>query len=377
NQVIDDWRRGLESISDFLNQQIFAQFSSATPQERLAEAQRQFATLLAQAQSGNAQALKQLPAAARLLLEQASGFFSSGEGFVEIERFVRASLSALQALQPAASGGTSGGIGGGSGGGGDTAGLNPDEIEANRRELAQQLAEYVRQIVSAQGTSLAVLSQQIGFNVGDLVRELGVNLGTLSVETATALAGVAASLGVELSELAGETGVSLGLLSDQNSFLNDALERAINALPNSQGDKLRPFFEAISNATTDADANVAIGLLEDAVIEIGGDTALALAPYLENVDPPSAQAQLLATQEIARRAGYQVAAIDRSNRLLADIERAVRRPTGNAPPGSPPTGIDPPPPSNMQQTMILQQILLETRRAREQDLLLNRQPVQV
>ena len=90
----------LEGVRDWLDQQFFDDASSATPAERLAEAQRQFDEAIASAMAGDASAVSDLPDLANQLLGQGASFFgTSADGFMSLEDQVRAAMEGIAGMQ--------------------------------------------------------------------------------------------------------------------------------------------------------------------------------------------------------------------------------------------------------------------------------------
>lgn len=345
DNTFERWMDGLAGIQDFLDSILLnSELTTLTPEQQLQEAQRQFAAALAAAQGGNVDALNSLPGLAQTLLENARGFFSSGDQYQAIFDGVRDSMAGLFGV------GAPGGGGGGTGGGTiqlvpsdelrelyaarDAAMLQQDavartlmsvELANNLRELSaalntdvlsladsmgvnlQTLAtdlgvhldelnaasiESLATMASALGLSLTDLTSALGLQLTDLgvgvvelAESVGLNLENLTVESVRGLAELAGSLGVELSELARSVGADLGSLADSQSLLNDALEAEINRLPTAQRDELAPLLHAVETATTEADANAAIAELEGAVRDLSPDLQDIFAPFFDNIDP--------------------------------------------------------------------------------------------
>jgi hypothetical protein len=156
-------------------------------------------------------------------------------------------------------------------------------ISEERAALVSELFAMVRDLMDATGQSLTEVAASIGLNVQDFITDLGVNLNDLTVETTLQLAGIASRLGISLTELATQVGVDLGELSDAQSLLNQALGQTIEGLPEEDRRVLKPLFDDIAFATTAADSNAAIARLTAAGNTIGGDTALALQPFLAGI----------------------------------------------------------------------------------------------
>ena len=283
------WESALESIRGFLDSILLDEgLTVLTPQQQLAEAQNQFNNLLNAANAGDAEAAQQLPELARQLLDNARSFYASGQSYDAIFNSVMSglrSVSGLGVVTPNVGGtGTQEAI--------TQAELAAEDVEQQRLLMAVELAGYIRELADAMGESVFDLTEELGVNLNEFVTDLGVDVTNMTMSTAQQLADIAGMLGVELPQLASELGISLGQLREANSMLNDALEDAINDQPPEIADELRPLLSAVENAVNESDANFALNNLNNAVNRIGGATATALAPYLENVDPPSASSQI-------------------------------------------------------------------------------------
>lgn len=312
------WEDALKSIRKFLDDILLdEQLTTLTPQQQLNEAQRQFDDTLARAMAGDADAAAALPTIARELLDNARDFWASGDQY---DAIFAAVMSGMQGVLGRDNPGTPD-----SPGGVDVATLEQatleaeaaaEEVRQQRLLMAVELAGYLRDLADALGQSVFALAADMGLKLNEFIRDLGIDLASISTETATQLAAVANTLGVELAELTDELGISLGALADANSYLNDALEAAINAQPPEIRSELGPLLTAIETATTDADANAAIAALETAVNGIGGATAIALAPFLDDVDMPGIDDQLAALDRIGDAANEFLPSI---NAWLAQI----------------------------------------------------------
>jgi hypothetical protein len=382
--LFESWLSGIQSINDYLNSMLFGDLSALTPEEQLAEAQRQLLALQAQAMAGDTNALSQLPQMADQFLQLLQGSGASGEDYNTGWQWVRDLLQSVVGLPNP---GTRGGNG------------SPAPVELvpsqelrdlyaardaaqaaqdleQRREWAQQLAQNladmasifrvsVLDLIESRGVSLAALAADLGVALdnlnaasvqalGDMAVTLGLSLSTLTdalgvgltdlrgglteitdsmgidldaltVSTTQTLAALAASLGANLADLSTALGIDLGSLTDATSLVSQGLGAEIGALPQDQRDALAPLFDAIATATTQADANAAIAALADAVNAIGGDTANMLAPYLAGVMPVRALDQLDFLSQIHDIAGQQldVLGLIRDNLRAANAGQGV------------------------------------------------------
>jgi tape measure domain-containing protein len=325
-------RAAIDSIREYLDGQLLGDLSSLTPAQRLAEAQRQFDTAAAAAASGDAAALGDLPRLADILLREGRDYYASGEEFSAIEAAVRAMLQQLVGLdigsEPAA---------GGSGAAGQV-GVSPelqalyeqrDELllqleEENRRQLAEQLAIMLRDLVAGTGTSLGEVAASIGLSMSGLIADLGINLGTLTAETATSLAGVARTLGVDLAELAAEVGVDLGSLADRQSLLNQALDGTLAGVPEDIRAQLLGPLDALRSAVTDADATAAMASLVIVTDDLPSGIRDLLAPFFSEIDPTPVITELGTLRDLYDLGGQQLAESVAQTSYLQSIAEAMR-----------------------------------------------------
>lgn len=329
-EMYDAQLNSIKTIQDYLNGQLLGNTSTLTPVQQFDEAQRQFnAAIIA----GNAQEATRL---ADVLLRLGRDRFASSQQNTDLVTAVRAALQGLldsigTPVLPV--GGPTGGVGGNT--------QNPEDFDAaareNRLELALQLSEIVRELLLATGDSLGEIAESIGLNVSALVTDLGVNLSDLSVNTASSLATIAQSLGIELTELAENVGVDLGNLADSQSLINGALKAAIDKLPAGQRDALKELLKDVETAARTGgptEINRAIGLLEDRVNFIGGDTAEALAPFFTGVNPGNP----LNSIDTNISLGFGL-----SNGYLSSINNNIIAFLSGLPVGTPPPPPPPPP----------------------------------
>ncbi len=377
--LFEAWRSGIQSVQDYLDSMLLGDLSALTPEEQLAEARRQLEAAQAAALGGDVEALNNLPQLADAYLRLLRGFEASGSDYSAGFDWVRDLLQQVTGVAGPAAGGPTTTVQ-------VTASaelqalyaqrdalLAEQELE-HRRILAEQLAQNLHdlavmlntpilEMITLQGVSLQQLAIDLGVNLQDLTAssvqalgsmaatlgvslgeltgslgltlsdlsvglaeltgQVGIDLTNLTVESTQTLALLASSLGADLSDLATSLGVSLGALADQQSLLNQALAAEINSLPAEQSAALAPLLEAISAATTEADANTAIQALEDAVNLLAPDIRTQLAPYLADVFPADALSDLDYLGEIQSIAQDQLG-------VLGQINDALRASNGAA-----------------------------------------------
>lgn len=350
--LFQSWAQGVQTVQQYLDSMLLGDLSGLSPEQQLDEARRQLIAMQQAAAGGDAGALAQLPQLADAFLRLTRGSTASGADFNAQFDWVRQLLQSVvdmpnPGVAPAAD------IGAGASGPSVSAELQALYAERDARlaeqegeyraQLAQQLAQHlgdmadalnvpILALIEAQGLSLTTLAADLGVDLQnlnaasvealgnmattlgasmteltqglgitlmdlaggltELTERVGIDLGNLTVESTQSLAALASSLGMNLAELSTAVGVDLGSLADAQSLLNQSLAAQINALPVDQAAALSPLLQAITDATSEADANTAIHALEDAVNAMGGNTANALAPYLSGVLPVRALNQL-------------------------------------------------------------------------------------
>mgnify|MGYP001810023815 CR=1 FL=1 len=345
----------LQDIQQWLDAQRFGDTSTLTPQERIAEARRQFEALLPAAQSGDVDALRQITQLGDTLLREGRSFYASSEPFTELEAFVRGALQGLVNAGPTAQP-LGPNTGGSTGGGGFSQGsISPDlqalyaerdalmaQQEAERRAaLVAELAQMIRELIQATGQPLEEIAAAIGLNLADLAGDLGINLQDLSVSTATGLVDMARQLGVDVAELATNVGVSLGDLGDRQSLLNQALDATLNSIPEEFRAQLRQPLEDIRNATSAADANAALDDLIGVSRGFPAGIRDLLAPYFAGLNPSQTITELGTLRTISSIGEQQLEVLRQIRVSLAgqgpqNIKPNIEGPAPAEPPAPPP-----------------------------------------
>lgn len=90
---LDDWRRAMQQVRDFLNGERYSATSTLTPEQMLRAAQGDFADLLSRAQGGDSAAAGGLAAAAQRLLDLGRSYYASGDEYDALRNSVLGSLS--------------------------------------------------------------------------------------------------------------------------------------------------------------------------------------------------------------------------------------------------------------------------------------------
>lgn len=185
----------LQGIKAWLDGQLLGDLSTLTPEQQLAEAQRQFESTLARAQSGDVDALQSITGQADALLRMGRDYYASSEQYTAIEQMVRGGMQGLVNAGPtgAATGGQNN-VGTGGGVSPELQALYAERDEAmasaeaaQREALMAQLGGMIRELIQATGQPLAEVASSIGLNLTSLAEDLGINLNDLSAETASSL----------------------------------------------------------------------------------------------------------------------------------------------------------------------------------------------
>lgn len=313
----------LQGIQKWLDGQALGDLSTLTPEQQIAEAQRQFGATLAAAQGGDAEALQQITGQADALLRLGREFWASTSDYTELEAFVRGALRGLVEAGPSAPAPTPGDSGSSvrRGGGGAVAvtaspqlqalyeerdRLMAEQEAARRASLVAELGQQFRELIQATRDPLGEVASSIGLNLRALATDLGVELDQVGGDTARGLVAMARQLGVEVAELAEEVGVSLGGLGDRQSLLNEALDDTVGGIPQEFQERLRAPLEAIRNATSEADAREAIAEAEAAINAMPPAIRDLLAPFFDAIDPSAVVSELGTLRDISERSATQI-----------------------------------------------------------------------
>ncbi len=385
-QLFDQWRDGVKSVQDYLDSMLLGDLSGLTPEEQLAEAQRQLIAMQQAAAGGDAGALNQLPQLADAYLRLLRGSTASGEDYNAGFDWVR---QLLQSVVDMPNPGTEGNGNGNTGGGGTTTVVASPELQAlydardaalaaqeveYRAQLAQQLTQHLSdlatalnvpifELIAAQGVNLAKLAtdlgvdlanlnaasiqalggmattlgvplaelvQQLGLSMPDLkeglvelTTKLGIDLTALTGTTAGQLAGLATSLGTNLKGLSEALGIDLGKLTDINSPIFQALEKNIGDLSPDIKTELTPLLDAVKNAAGDEQKNQAVKALRDHVDDMAPDIKNQLAPYFDDIMPVKALNQLDFLSQIHDIAADQLTELGGIRSNLAAANKAA------------------------------------------------------
>lgn len=268
---------GLKSIQDYLDSMLLGDLSALSPEEQLAEARRQLEALQQAAAGGDADALAALPQAADAFLRLSQQFNASGTDYGTDFDWVRQLLQGLVDVGPIAD---PGGDPTGNGGGGN-GGVSPElqalldrrdqllaqQEGAYRAELAEDLANHLRELAAAVNTPVLELMQTMGVDLTTLATDIGVDLANITGSSVQALGTLADALGVRLSDLTTDLGLNLtdlgaGLLELTTGLgidfdnLTGAQIESLAGLASSLGLSLTEITQALGLNLTDLSAGV-------------------------------------------------------------------------------------------------------------------------
>lgn len=303
-EVGDAWGAVIDRIRASLDEVARGPLGGLRPRDQLAEMQRQFSAAVAAARGGDASAAGRANDLFGELLRAGQRVFASSDAYQRLLADSRAALQSLLGMGGLATGGGPGGtigtIGGSAGAGNerlDELLRQRDEMLAaqeteRRREQAERLAEYVREITQVTGEGALDYLRQRGVDLERFAADLGVDLDNLTVETTGALAAIANRLAIELPELAAGLGVDLGRLADANSLINDALEAVIARQPPEIADALAPLLARVEAAVSPEEQLAALAALEQYIDQLAPAMRLAFAPFFDLVDPVAVDDQI-------------------------------------------------------------------------------------
>lgn len=338
NSLRDVYQRqveGLKSIQQYLDSMLLGDLSALSPEDQLAEARRQLEELQAAAAGGDADALAALPQAADAFLRLSQQFNASGTDYQADFDWVRQLLQGL--VDTGAGAGPPGGGGGGGGGGGVDDGLQElldqrdallaQQEGAYRAQLAEDLANHLREFAAALNTPVLELMSSMGVNLTDLAADIGVDLENLTGESIQALGVLADSLGLRLTDLTGELGINLTDLGAGLLELTTGLGIDFDNLTGAQIESLAGLAGTLGLSLTEITEALGLNLtdLSQGVLELTDSLGIDLANMtVESTESLAALAEQLGVDvgELAESVGVDLGQLtDRQsllNQALAD-----------------------------------------------------------
>jgi hypothetical protein len=372
---------GIKSINDYLISMQFGDLSGLSPEQQLQAAREQLIRTQQAALGGDADAMQALPQMAQHFLQLLRQQQSSGGDFNAGYDWVRQLLQAVVDQGPTA---TQNQGGGGLGGGGGA--ITNQDVEDHdqrlfasedqyRQQLALQLAQHLRDlsealnvpvlqlaeqmhvplqqlatdlgvdlqnITGASVEALANMATQLGIPLGELVeglglqlpdladgiRELatglGIDLTNLTAETAGQLADLAASMGTNLRTLSESLGIDLGKLTDVNSPIFQALSQKVGDIGGDTSTELQPYLDAIKNASSEEDKNLAVKALRDHVDTLAPDIKNQLAPFFDDITPADPGDQLAYLESMSGDTSSMASDLTAARGLLGDISKYMK-----------------------------------------------------
>lgn len=330
----------LQSLKEFRDSLLLSDLSPLNPFQQFQEAMSQYQEALTGARAGDPLAQANLQQIIQQLLQTAQGFLGPSIDYTALFNQIMADTQGLIDMGPLSNPGSNAPIG-------VVEAVPSEELialyaqrdamlleqeNAMRLDLATQIIAQMGELIRATGADLFSVIAEAQMDFGQVIADLGIDVMNLTGESVRQLGEVAQTLNVQLSELATNLNISLGELADSQSLVNDAFEGLLEDLPADLEDELRPLFEGVENATTEADANEALQRLRDAVSLLAPEIRNQLAPYLglDQVDEETVNSA------IAAGASMTVAAIEYGNSML---ERIYEQLGGAMEPSPTPEGV--------------------------------------
>jgi hypothetical protein len=182
--------------------------------------------------------------------------------------------------------------------------------------MSQELATELGNFATILGVNVFDLAAKLDISISDLAETFGIGIDAFSAEQFGALVAFSEALGAGVGDVAAALDINLGDIADATSILGQAFDTEIEKLPPETATALAPYLDAIRSATTEADANIAIGNLGDYILGLPPEIAAPLIPFLELMGFDQIAPELKAIIDIEQNTRNTVTAID-------DVEKAV------------------------------------------------------
>jgi hypothetical protein len=185
----------IKQIKELLDQLNIGDLSPQNVQGRMENARDIYQQTLQAALGGDPEAMQNLAGAAQDYLELAQQYYGSGvdysQIFNEVTQALKDAQTAFEAIPkpPESSGGDSGGA------------QTTQLTEAERFQLALQIAQDIGQLHIATGADILDLMKSYGVTIGELADSLGVDINHLNDDTFANLQVMAQALGVSIPDL--------------------------------------------------------------------------------------------------------------------------------------------------------------------------------
>jgi hypothetical protein len=285
--------QAIKNIHDFVDSLLLDRnLSPLNPEQQFNESYAQFMETYAAAQGGDVDALNALPGLAQTLLGFGQDMFASSPEYTSLFEEITGMLSSLDMPDSPEQ---------------VIIGQNQQLIDLTQQRLDLErdaqlgerlaavtaLAAQIGELTSVTGESFTSLAERLGLPIEQFLGDLGISLDNMTAETVVSLGNVANLLGIELPEIADAVDVSLGMLNDQNSLFNEALNQTIDMLPNSFRAQLEPIFEQLEQTTDPTLQEELMAQFIEIADGLPTDQRDLLAPFFDQIDPINeAQAQI-------------------------------------------------------------------------------------
>lgn len=186
-------------------------------------------------------------------------------------------------------------------------------------DMSQQLVAELRSFADQLGVNVLDLADALGVSIEEMASTFGISIDNFEAAHFQALADFSNAIGLSITDVTDTLGISLGEIADATSILSQSLDLAIAELPNAIQADLGPMLDAIRDATTQADANVAIQQLGNYVLGLPPDIAASLIPFLELIGFQEQTPELTALQQIVANTAAIADAIGQIGNITIDI----------------------------------------------------------
>ncbi len=193
----------------------------------------------------------------------------------------------------------------------------------NLDELSKDLVIALGAFAAALGEDALLISEALGLSIDDLAKTFGIGIDAFSAEQFRALVEFSNALGAGVADVAKALDINLGEIADATSILSQALDREISALPPEIQLELSPLLTAIRDATTEADANVAIQALGAYILGLPPEIAAPLIPFLELMGFHNISAELAAIMSIERHTFNALGTLGSIVRAINNLDLSV------------------------------------------------------
>ncbi len=192
-------------------------------------------------------------------------------------------------------------------------------------DMSQNLAAELGTFALMLGVSVFDLADRLDISIAQLAETFGISIENFSAEQFQGLIAFSEALGVGVAALADVLNINLGSIADATSLLSQALDTVIPDLPPEIQAELAPYLDAIREATTDADANLAINALGNYILGLPPEIAAPLIPFLDAMGFHNIAPELAAIFDIRTNTRETVVALGALGLNIFDLGLSIAR----------------------------------------------------